>query len=151
MPLHTRRRNRAPLNDQGVRRGDRLLLPFRHHADEIALGDDPDDAGDMGDGAFVHRDQAFADEVARIDPSVGRPHDPSVQHAGQAHIVDEDQLAGRLLRDIDAADRSADHGIGLRRLYGRGKVDHGAQPPTLHKLCEREPPSIGFDESRAVG
>ena len=44
-------------------------------------------------------------------PAVGRAHHAAVQHAGQADVVHEGQLAGGLGRKIDARHRLADDGV----------------------------------------
>ena len=119
-----RRGERRPIDLQGVHRGVGLLLTLGHDADEIADHDQLDDAGQVGDGGLVHAQQAAADEVACIEAGVGRAHHAAVQHARQAHVVDEDQSAAELVGQIDAWGGLADHTVVGFCFGGRGRVQH---------------------------
>ncbi|MCY1272823.1 hypothetical protein D3C72_1193950 [compost metagenome] len=89
-----------PLHPQLLGRLDRLFLALGDHPDEVADHHHRDYARDMGDGGFVHGQQAVADELAAVVAGVGRAHHPPMQHPRQAHIVDIGQFAGGLGRDI---------------------------------------------------
>ncbi|MNF77301.1 hypothetical protein D3C84_594420 [compost metagenome] len=89
-----------PFHPQLAGRLDRLLFTLGDHAYEVADHHHRDHAGDMGDGGFVHRQEAVADEFAAVVAGVGRAHDPPMEHARQAHVVDIGQFAGGLGRDI---------------------------------------------------
>ena len=67
---------------------------------------------------FIDRDQAVADEIADIDAGIGRTHDAAMQHAGHAHVVNVNQFAGRLRRQIDARHGLPDDGVGIGGLHG---------------------------------
>ena len=101
-----------------LRRGlDRILLALGDDADEVADPDDGDKPGNVAHRGFVDRDQAVADEVADIDAGIRRTHDAAVQHAGQAHVVNVDQLARCLCRQIDARHGLADDAVGIGGLH----------------------------------
>ena len=105
----------APLRLQLQRRFRRLLLALGDDSDEIALDDHRADAGNIGDGASVDGNQTAADEIAGVQPGIGRPHDPAVQHAGHAHVMDIDEAAIDLGGDVDAGDGGPDQTCGARR------------------------------------
>ena len=65
------------------------------------------------DRSLVDRDQAGADEGAGIDAGIGRAHHAAMQHAGHAHVVDVNQFAGRLRRQVGARHRLPDDGVGV--------------------------------------
>ncbi|MEY9369027.1 hypothetical protein ABIE83_003645 [Bradyrhizobium diazoefficiens] len=69
------------------------------------------DAGNVAHRGFVDREQAGADERPGIDAGIGRTHDAAVQHARQADVVHEGQLARGLRRQIDPRHRLADDGV----------------------------------------
>ena len=107
-----------PVHLQRVHRGLGLVFTFGHDADEVADDHHVDDAGHMGDGLAVHRLQRVADEVAGIDAGIRRAHHTAMQHAGQAHVVHEGQLAGGLGGDVHPRYRLANHAVlvlGLQR------------------------------------
>ena len=107
------RRHRLPGHLE-LRRGlDRILLALGDDADEVADPDDRDKSGDVAHRGLVDRDQAVADEIADIDAGIGRTDDAAMQHAGHAHVVNVDQFAGRLRRQIDARHGLADDGVGV--------------------------------------
>ena len=109
----------APLDLERAHRGLRLLLPLGDDADEIADDDGRDNPGQASDGGFVDADQRSPDMVARIEARIGRTHDPAMEHSGHPHVVDIDEAACRLGRQVDARRRSADDAIGGRRLDRR--------------------------------
>ena len=111
------RRHRLPAHLE-LRRGlDRILLALGDDADEVADPDDGDQSGNVAYRGLIHRDQAVADEVTDIDAGIGRTNDAAMQHAGHAHIVDVNQFAGRLRRQIDARHGLSDDGVGVGRLH----------------------------------
>ena len=124
---------RLPAHDELAHRLLGLLLARRDHADEVADHDDADDAGNVRDRRLVDRLQQVADEFARVDAGVGRPHDAAVQHAGQAHVVHEDRAAGGLGGDVDARNRCADDAVVGWRLRRRVGGEHELDVPAVEK------------------
>ena len=107
---------------QQPHRLDRLELLLRHHRQEVAVAHHLDHPGQGLDRAHVQRRQPGA--VA------GRPHDPAVQHAGQAQILHIGLAAGHLGRDVDPRQRLAHHpeGGGVGQLRLRLRLDMQRQP-----------------------
>ncbi len=103
---------RFPAHLQLHGRLDRFFLAFGDDADEIADPDNGDQPGNIADRCLVDRDQAGADKGAGVDAGIGRTHHPAMQHAGQAHVVNIDEFAGRLRRQIDARHRLPDDAVG---------------------------------------
>ena len=120
------RRGRLPAHLQ-LRGGlDRVFLALGDHADEIADPHHRHQSLDIADRGFVDRDQAGADERAGIDAGIRWPHHAAVQHQGHAHVVDIDQFAGRLRRQVGARHRLPDDAVGARRLSpGRRRQARG--------------------------
>ncbi len=121
------RRHRLPGNLQ-LRCGlDRIFLALGDDANEVADLHNGDKSGDVAHGGLVDRDQAVADEITDIDAGIGRTNDAAMQHAGHAHVVNVDQFAGCLRRQIDARHGLADNGVGIDRLHeniiGQFKLD----------------------------
>ncbi|MNM72708.1 hypothetical protein D3C81_844080 [compost metagenome] len=110
------RRHGFPLHPQLARGQHRILFALGHHADEVALHHHIDQARHIAHRFAVDREQAVADEIAAVAASVRRPHHAPMQHAGDAHVVDEGQHAACLGGDIDAASRAADDAVGRHRL-----------------------------------
>ncbi|CAM3754815.1 hypothetical protein BOFL111202_21580 [Bordetella flabilis] len=94
------------------------LLALGDHADEVADGYGSDITGQGGGGAIVHGAQRRADECAAIAPGIRRAHDPAMQHALHAHIVDIDRRAGRLRGNVHARHIAADDPVGVRGFAG---------------------------------
>ena len=121
------RRHRLPAHLQLRRRLDRVLLALGDDADEIADPDHGDQPRNIAHRSFVDRDQAGADKRAGIDAGIGRPHHAAVQHAGHAHVVDIDEFAGRLRRQVDARHRLPDDAVGAdgldRHVVGEFEAD----------------------------
>ena len=104
-------RRRLPAHPELRGRLDRVFLAFGDDADEIADPDDGDQPGNIADRRLVNRNQAGADKGADIDAGIGRTHHPAMQHAGQAHVVNVDEFAGGLRRQIDARHRLPDDAV----------------------------------------
>ena len=124
-------RSFAPFDAERPHRGLRLLLALRDNADEVADGDRHDNARQMRDRRLVDPDQRTPDMIAGIESGVRRPHDPTVQHAGNTHVVHINEPAGRLGRKVDAGQRRA-HDPSLRGgLHGNvvGERETDARPP----------------------
>ena len=104
-----------------------FFLAFGDDADEIADPDHGDQPGNIADRSLVDRDQAGADKGAGIDAGIGRTHHAAMQHAGHAHVVDIDEFAGRLRRQIDARHRLPDDAVGIdgldRDIVGEFEAD----------------------------
>jgi hypothetical protein len=78
--------------------------------------------------------QRVADEVARVGPRIGRSHHAAMQHAGHAHVVHKDQLAGGLGGDVDARrdwcpPRCSRPAAWWACRPGRAAARHGRRPP----------------------
>ncbi len=121
------RRHRLP-GDFQLRRGlDRIFLAFGDDTDEVADADNRDEPGDVAHRSLIDRDQAGADEIAGVDAGIGRTDNAAVQHARYAQVVNVDQLAGCLRRQIDARDGLPDDGVGAggldRNVVGEFKPD----------------------------
>jgi hypothetical protein len=123
--------------------GLRLLLPLGDDADEIADDDGGDDAGNAGDRGLIDRDETGADEGAGIDASIGRPHDAAMQHARHAHVMDIDEAAGRLGRQIDARHRLADDPVAVDRLQRRIGIDADETALARDEFAEGQRPVVG--------
>jgi hypothetical protein len=57
-----------------------------------------------------------------------------VQHAVDAQVVDEDEVADRLGRDVDARHRAADDAIVRDRLRGRRRIETQLDVPVAHEV-----------------
>ncbi|MCY1419028.1 hypothetical protein D9M71_346030 [compost metagenome] len=103
----------------------------------------------MGDGGFIHRQQAVADKVAAVMAGIGRADDPTVKHVGQAHVVHIGQLAGGLARDVYPCGATPDQAVVLDGLE-RGVVGN-VQPEvlTLHQFGKAQRAAVTGD-NRAV-
>lgn len=88
-----------------------MFLALGHHADEVADDHHGAYAGNVGDGRLVDGLERVADVVALLGADVWRAYDPAVQHAALAYVVDEDQVAGKFGRDVDARLALADDAI----------------------------------------
>ena len=77
-----------------------VFFAFGHHADKIALHHHRVDAGDVGNGRCFHPVQGVANESTAVGARIGWSHDPAMQHAGHAHIVDIDQIRKHLGGDV---------------------------------------------------
>jgi len=104
-------RDRLPAHGQLLGRPDRILLALGDDADEVADAHHGDEAGNVAHRAFVDRDEAGADERSGIDAGIGWAHHAAMQHAGDADVVHEGQLARRLGRKVDARNGLADDGV----------------------------------------
>ena len=131
---------RLPAHVERTHRGLCLLLALGDDADEVADHDGLHDAGQLRDRRLVHRLQRVADEIARIDAGIRRPHDAAVQHAGHTHVVHEDQLAGGLGGDVDAWDRLADDAVVVGRFQRRLRVDLQLDVAVLQQLGVADAP-----------
>ena len=103
----------APRDLQCAHRRVGLLLALGDDADEIADHDHRANPLDVSDRGCVDRFQRVADEIARVDARIRRPHDAAVQHAGHALVVHEHRVATRLRGDVDARWRCADDAVGV--------------------------------------
>ena len=140
--VHERRRNiaesgslrrLAPFHFQRAHRRLGLLLALRDDPHEIAHRDGRDHSGQMRDRRLVHTDERPPDMVSRIEAGVGRADDPTVQHAGHTHVVDEHEAAGRLGGQVHAGRRGADNPVLRNRLDG-------------DIVRERKPDAVGPDQ-----
>ena len=66
--------------------------------------------------ALVDRQRLGADPIGAL---AARPDHAAMQHAGHAHVLHVDVLAGRLVRDVDARHVGADHLVARDRLLRR--------------------------------
>jgi hypothetical protein len=99
--------------------------------------------------------EATADELAPVDPRIGRTHDTAVQHAGDTDIVDISECPHRLCRDVDARDWPSDnamvrdglqfHAVRKRQVdaaiaqeIGEGQRNAGITARTYHGVDGRE-------------
>ena len=121
------RRRRLPAHLELRGRLDRVFLALGDDADEIADPHHRHQPGNIAHRGLVDRDQAGADEIAGIDAGIGRAHHAAVQHAGHAHVVNIDQFAGRLGRQVDARHRLPDDAVGAdgldRNVVGEFEAD----------------------------
>ena len=107
-----------------------MFLALGDHADEVAQHHHGAQSGDVRDGRFVDRRQRVADEVAVVRTCVRRSHDAPMQHAGHAHVVDENEFARELGRYVDARLRRTDQPV-IGSWFGGGErieLQHGALP-----------------------
>ena len=81
------------------------------HPDEVADAHHGDEAWNLAHRGLVDRDQAAANERSGIDAGIGRAYHAAVQHARDADIVHEGQLARRLGRKVDARNGLPDDGV----------------------------------------
>src|SRR6202012_571801 len=105
------RRRRFPGYLEKCCRLDRVFLTLGDDADEVA---DPDDGGqprDIADRRLVDGNETGADEITGIDAGIGRAYDAAMKHAGHAHVVNVDQFAGGLGRQISARHRVSENAI----------------------------------------
>ena len=96
-----------------------LFLALGHHADKVADDHHRDHAGHVGDGGFIDRQQAVADEVTAVVAGVGWADDPAVQHVGQAHVMHVGQLASGLAGDVHPSGTAPDQAVVLNGLERR--------------------------------
>ena len=120
-------RRRLPAHFELGRGPDGIFLPLGDNTDEVADGHDRNHPGNIPHRGFVDRDQAGADKRAGVDSRIGWPDHAAVQHAGHAHVMDVDQFAGGLGREVDARHRLSDDGVGAdilhRDVIGQFKPD----------------------------
>ncbi|MNL48830.1 hypothetical protein D3C87_1717150 [compost metagenome] len=67
-----------PAHLQRLCRLDRLLLTLGNNADKVFYHHQLDDAGNMGNRSFVHRQQAGADKLTAVVARIRRSHHPPV-------------------------------------------------------------------------
>ena len=96
-----------------------VFFTFGDDADKVADDHHATQAGDLGDRSCVRFEQRVADEVAVVGAGVWRPDDPAMQHARNTLVVNEDQLAGGLGRNVQPRHRAADDSVISRVLYRR--------------------------------
>ena len=85
-----------------------LFFTLGDHADEVALDHDLDDAGQVGDGLFIDRDQAGAQRCRSVSAGIGRANHTAMQHAGHAQVVDIGQGTQHLVGNVHALNALAD-------------------------------------------
>ncbi len=85
-----------------------MLFALGDNADEIALDHHGTNARNAVKRSPIDQLQAPANEFAAVDTHIRWTHHATMQHAGHAHVVHIDELAGDLGRNVDAADRLAD-------------------------------------------
>ena len=134
-----------------MHRGFGLLLALRDDADEVADDHQPDEARQLVDRRFVDAEQRPADEVARVQPGVGRPHHATVQHAGTAHVVHIDRLSGDLGPQVDPRRRLADQRVVGHRLGRRRQVQQQLGMPVGQQRGIGQAPAIGSDHLAGPG
>ena len=139
-----------PLHPQRLHGGVGLVFTLGDDADEVADDHQLDDARQVGDGRFVHRQQAGADERAGVQPGIGRAQHPAMQHAGPAHVVHIDRLAGGLGGQVDPRRAGADHGVVGHRLGGGGQVQQQVDMPAGQQAGGGQLAAVGRHQQVAV-
>ncbi len=108
--------------------------------------------GHVGDRRRVDRLQRVADEVAVVGAGVRRPHDAAVQHAVDAHVVDEDRVAARLRRQVDARHRTADEAMVRDVLDRRRRIEDeldasaGDERPEADRAIAGDADAVAHDD-----
>src|SRR5262245_6637594 len=106
--LRWKRSARRPRGLQRARRLHRLPRLLAHHADEVLLDDDPDEARHAAHRALV--------DVLERRADGWRSYDRAVHHARHAYVVHEIELASHHRSHVEARDRSAEYLPLARRL-----------------------------------
>ena len=104
-----------------------VFFALGHHTDKVANHHHRAHAGDVGDRRLVHRQQGVADEVAMVGTHIRRAHHAAMQHAGHAHVVHKQGLAGDFGRYVQALHRLANEpvfGSGFERCAQRQAEGH---------------------------
>ena len=113
----TRQANTARPRDLQFAGGlDGLPRLLAHNADEVVLGDDLHEAGQIPNRALVHAGEG--------GPDLRRPDDPAVQHSRHAHVVNELKPSRCECGGFEPRHRRDEHRP-LARMLALGRPAHG--------------------------
>ena len=127
------RQGRALLPDELELASSLDGIPFAlgDHSDEVALAHDSN-AGNVGDRALIDAHRFRAGTIGAL--STGQ-HDAAVPHARHAQLLNADELAAHLVRNVDTRHRFSHEGIAARRFARRRTGDLRLEQPIAQQLA----------------